>query len=174
MIFHDSSHAAQWYVLKTKYFNLKYKNQTDLKKLSDKLEIADHSNNFSDFFKSDASEKGVEKILASKLDALVYKVQLILDMRKPIKITAKIFPDQAALDNEYYRIYKTRKTMRAWYIFEFNTIYMNAQDLFPGILAHECAHAIIDHYLEIRPPRAAAEILARYVHAHLDKQAKTY
>ncbi|MCP4021097.1 MAG: hypothetical protein GY729_04590 [Desulfobacteraceae bacterium] len=112
--------------------------------------------------------------MASKLDELIEKVQLILDMRRPIKITIKIFPNQSALHNEYYKIYKKRKNLRAWYIFEFNTIYVNAQDIYAGMLAHECAHAIIDHYLEIRPPRATAEILARYVDAHLHKQVKIY
>ena len=34
-------------------------------------------------------------------------------------------------------------------------------------MAHEIAHAIIDHYLLIRPPRATAEILAHYVDEHL-------
>ena len=51
---------------------------------------------------------------------------------------------------------------------------MNARDLSAGMLAHECAHAIVDHYLAVRPPRATAEILARYVDGHLYQEAKTY
>jgi len=42
------------------------------------------------------------------------------------------------------------------------------------MLAHEIAHAIIDNYLSVRPPRATAEILARYVGKHLNKKAKVY
>ena len=37
-----------------------------------------------------------------------------------------------------------------------------------GMLAHEMAHAIIDDFLQVRPPMASAEILARYVDAHLN------
>ena len=48
-----------------------------------------------------------------------------------------------------------------------NTIYVNVDDTQEEILAHEMAHAIIDHYLLVRPPAAAAEILARYVHTHI-------
>jgi hypothetical protein len=44
---------------------------------------------------------------------------------------------------------------------------VNADDLTEGILAHEMAHSIIDHFLVIRPPKAATEILARYVDRHL-------
>ena len=59
------------------------------------------------------------------------------------------------------------RRIRSWYIFKQNAIYINAADVHEGILAHELAHAIIDHYLTIRPPRATAEILARYVDKHL-------
>ena len=45
---------------------------------------------------------------------------------------------------------------------------MNAEDVHEGMLAHEIAHSIIDHYLLVRPPRATAEILSRYVDAHLN------
>jgi hypothetical protein len=41
-----------------------------------------------------------------------------------------------------------------------NTIYLNVDDLHEELLAHEMAHAIIDHYLLVRPPPATAEILA--------------
>jgi len=58
--------------------------------------------------------------------------------------------------------------------FEFNTIYLNVQDLFSEMLAHELAHAIVDNHLSVRPPRATAEILARYVGKHLNKKAKVY
>ena len=43
-----------------------------------------------------------------------------------------------------------------------------------AIMGHEIAHAIVDNYLSVRPPRAAAEILARYVGKHLNKKAKVY
>ena len=36
-----------------------------------------------------------------------------------------------------------------------------------GMLAHEMAHSIIDHYLTVRPPKRSAEILARFVDKHL-------
>jgi hypothetical protein len=39
--------------------------------------------------------------------------------------------------------------------------------MYEGILAHEIAHSIIDNYLLILPPKATAEILARYVDEHL-------
>ena len=167
--------AGQWSTLKTKYLNVMYENERDLKTFHEKIDFSSDSGSFSSFFSANKSSgTGLEKKLTDKLDALIEKVQLILDMRKPINIIVRIYPDQTALHEAYFNIYKKKKELRAWYIFEYNTIYVNVQDLTAGMLAHESAHAIVDHFLAARPPRATAEILARYVDSHLDKEAKVY
>jgi len=165
--------AAQWKILKTRYLNLHFQNLSDLEKFDSNITPVKHSARFSNFT-PDESEKGEHGRLANKVDQLVEKVQLILDMRKPIRINIRIYPGKKALQDTYFRIFKKRRNMRAWYIFERNTIYVNVEDLFSGMLAHEIAHGIIDHFLVARPPRATAEILARYVDAHLNEEAKTY
>jgi hypothetical protein len=166
--------ARQWYTFHTKYLKLRYQSVADLKKFDGRIDYSSQGSSFSSFIGGSSSKKGFRKKMAAKLNALVEKVQLILDMRKPIKITVNIYPDKTALHDEYFQIYKTSKKLRAWYIFEYNTIYINAKDLSEGMLAHECAHAIVDHFLAVRPPRATAEILARYVDGHLTKKAKIY
>ena len=55
---------------------------------------------------------------------------------------------------------------RAWDIHALKTIYVNANDLNEDMLAHEMAHAIVDHYLLFRPPFATGEILAQYADVH--------
>ena len=165
--------AVQWKTVKTKYLNLHYQSERDLKTFDKKIKPVERLNSFSSFASGDFY-KGPHGDLAKKVDLLVEKVQLILDMRKPIKINVRIYPDKEALKKAYYQIYKKYKDLRAWYLFEYNTIYLQAGDLFSGMLAHEVAHAVVDHYLAVRPPRATAEILARYVDAHLNKEAKVY
>jgi hypothetical protein len=163
-----------WYSLRTKYLVLRYQSTDDLKAFDKKIEFAADSSSFSGFLSGNSSNKNFRTKMASRLDALVEKVQLILDMRKPIKINVKIFPDKSSLHQEYFNIYKKRGKLCAWYIYENNTIYVSVDDVFAGMFAHECAHAIIDHFLAARPPRATAEILARYVDSHLNKKAKVY
>jgi len=170
-----SAVAGQWSSLKTKYLTVMYENEKDLKTFDQNIDFSSGSGGFSSFFNSGKSSgTGFEKKLTAKLDSLIEKVQLILDMRKPIKITVRIYPDKTALHGAYFNIYKKKKELRAWYIFEYNTIYVNARDLTAGMLAHESAHAIVDNFLAARPPRATAEILARYVDSHLNKEAKVY
>ncbi len=165
--------AVQWKTVKTKYLNLHYQSESDLKKFDKKIKAVKNTGSFSSY-SSSGSTGGLHGRIAKKIDTLVEKVQLILDMRKAIKINVRIYPDKSALREAYFKIYKKDKVLRAWYLFEYNTIYVNADDLFAGMLAHEIAHAIVDHFLDVRPPRATAEILARYVDGHLNEEAKTY
>jgi hypothetical protein len=171
----SNSHAAQWKILETKYLTLRYQSSSDLNLMDKAIDFEGGSESFSSFLGKSIPDTGPHRGLIKKLNAIFEKIQLILDMRKPIKkVSVQIFPDETSLHEMYFKIYKKKRTLRAWYIFEYNTIYVNAKDLFAGMLAHEIAHAIVDNYLSVRPPRATAEILARYVDAHLNEKAKIY
>ena len=113
--------------------------------------------------------------LRKKVDALSLKVQQILDMRKKMKkVIVNIYHNEKQLHAAYYKIYGNPCRVRAWYIYEHNAIYINADDVNEGLLAHEMAHHTIDNYLSVRPPRNAAEILATYVDKHLYGEVKKY
>ncbi|OKY76352.1 MAG: hypothetical protein BM485_03695 [Desulfobulbaceae bacterium DB1] len=108
--------------------------------------------------------------ITEKIDALFMRVQEILDMRRKMeKVTIKIYPDTGSLRDVYQRLFRSKDAMRAWYLYEKNTIYVTVADVHEGMLAHEMAHAIIDHFFSVRPPSATAEILARYVDKHLTR-----
>jgi hypothetical protein len=177
--------AKKWDTLKTKYLTLTYETAEDLNLFNEKIDFSPEANNFSRFLstsqlsgpevgRKEVGRTDFEDEVIQKMDALVEKVQLILDMRKPINVIVKLYPDKTALLGAYFNIYKKKREFRAWYIFEYKTIYLNVQDLDSGMFAHELAHAIVDNYLSVRPPRATAEILARYVDRHLNEKARVY
>lgn len=176
----EAVHAQTWQTFdKSKYLIIKYQKPEDLQQFDRQIKYSGGSKSgFSGFLfnssRSSGSRENFEQRLADKLDSLFEKVQLILDMRKPIKVTVQLYPDEASLHEAYFLVYRKKGDLRAWYVFEYNTIFLNVQDMFEGMLAHECAHAIVDNFFDARPPRATAEILARYVDAHLDKEARTY
>ena len=124
---------------------------------------------FGGLFSSGPEGDDLLDAVAEKVDGIYERVQEILDMRGEIdKVTLRLYPDKAALARVYQGFTGSPELrVRAWYIYERNTIYLNVEDVHEGMLAHEIAHAIIDHYLMVRPPRATAEILARYVDEHL-------
>lgn len=156
-----------WQNLETKHTIVHYQTMKDLKKFNGKVAYVPGPWSFKRLFSAPGSD-GLKDRLKKKVDALFERVQEILDMRKKMKkVTIEIYPNKGQLYDAYFRIYKTHGRLRAWYIYEYNTIYTNVDDLHEGMLAHELAHSIIDHYLLVRPPKATAEILARYVDKHL-------
>ena len=124
---------------------------------------------------SSSDPKTLPEKLARKIDELFEKVQEILGMRKKMrKVRINLYSNSEQLGIAYQRLFKKDCGVRSWYLYEFKTIYCNVSDLRAGMLAHEMAHHIIDHYLVIRPPRSTAEILARYVDKHLNDSVKRY
>lgn len=156
-----------WLQLETRYTVISYRSSEDLRKLSDNIRYRSRvwkTGGGSSLSPGAGRDSGV----AAKVDALCERVQEILDMRRRIeKTNIRIYPDERQLHEAHQGLYREPCHVRAWYSFETNTVFLNANDLKEGILAHELAHSIIDHYLLIRPPAATAEILARYVDGHL-------
>lgn len=121
-------------------------------------------------FSSSDSNKMINKV-KKKVDALYERVQEILNMRKRMKkISINIYRNKKQLHAAYRKIYRKSRKLRAWYAYEYYTIYISLDDLHEGMLAHEITHSIVDHYLSVRPPGATAEILALYVDSHLFEQ----
>ena len=157
----------QWNVLETKHTIVHYQSSSDLKKLSQKVDFSPASWGLKGLF-AKPSPHEIRSQTKKKLDALYERVQEILDMRKRMRpVVIKIYGTKKQLHAAYDDVYGKPCQMRAWYIYETNTIYVTVEDIHEGILAHEMAHAVIDHYLLVRPPPATTEILARYVDSHL-------
>ena len=160
--------------LETRYTVIRYQSVEDLDKFNRKIDYSPEQLGFMQMF-SRSSSKDLKGEITNKVDAVYERVQNILGMRKKIKkITINIYSSDKQLYAVYlkhqdtaFRNFNSSQRLRAWYINKNNTIYLNSSDLHEGMLAHEMAHAVIDHYLLIRPPGATAEILAQYVDSHL-------
>jgi hypothetical protein len=96
-------------------------------------------------------------------------------MRKQMrKVRVRLFSNRQQLRQAYIKIYGRDSKVRGWYVYDFNTVYLNVSEVHEGMFAHELGHAIIDNFLTVRPPRATAEILARYVDKHLFEEVRQY
>ena len=169
-----ASDHINWQYLETKYTIIHYQNLEDLKKFDDKIDFSPGKWGIKNLFSSSDSKQMKGK-LARKIDALFEKVQEILDMRKRMKkVKINIYNNKRQLHDAFHKIYKKKCRIRSWYLYERKTIYSNVDDLHEGMLAHEMAHHVSNHYLIIRPPRATAEIVARYVDKHLLDEVKKY
>lgn len=158
------SSKTLWKRIETKHTIIQYETIKDLKKFDGKI-----TGEFTlkSLFSASYSKDPVGSI-KKKVDSLFERVQEILDMRgRAKKVIINLYPNKKRLHEVYSNITGRKSHVRAWYIYELNTIYINKDDVHAGMLAHEIAHSIIDHYFAARPPRATAEILARYVDKHL-------
>jgi hypothetical protein len=156
-----------WQNIETKYTIIHYQSLEILKDFDDRVNYGQQQWGFRGLFSTQSSDELIDKI-AKKVDVLFERVQEILDMRKKMKkVIINIYRDEEQLHDAYLRLYNKSCRIRAWYEYEYNTVYINVDDLHEGMLAHELGHAIIDHYLLVRPPSASAEILTRYVDKHL-------
>jgi len=174
MAFGEPSRDISWLSLETRHTIISYQSLEDLEKFNRKVEYFPGEWGITRLFFRSASDN-LEDEITKKVDAIYERVQEILDMRKRTKkVTINIYSDEKQLQGTFlklretaFRNYNTSSRIRAWYIHKNNTIYLNNDGLHEGMLAHEIAHSIIDHYLLIRPPRISAEILAQYVEKHL-------
>ena len=160
-----------WKQVETKYTVINYKSLKDLSKFNHKIIFGKESSGIENWFLRFNSDKLIQAV-GVKVDGIFNRVHQILDMnRKMSKVSINIYSNKREFDDAYFRLYDEPCQIRAWYIYDSNTIYIHVNDLHEGILAHEIAHSVIDHYLMISPPAATAEILARYVEEHLQDNA---
>ena len=159
IVFSKTSGAdlIEWEKIDTHHTIIYYQSSEDLKRFNTKIN-----------FNASTKKAALAIVISDKIDKLFKKSQQILGMHGFIKnIKIKVFKNKQQLDNAYYKIYKKRSNARAWYTHEKLTVFIQLDDIFEGMLAHEFAHAIIDHYMIVPPPGETAEILARYVDTHL-------
>ena len=167
LAFAQPSDPIEWLTLETRHTMIQYQSLKDLEKFSRKIKYKAEDFSLKQLFAASESDDFNGRLI-KKVDALFERVQEILDMRKKMnKVTIHIYKDKNQLHGAFLKIYMRPCNIRAWYEYRFNTVYINVDDVHEGMLAHELAHGIIDHYLLVRPPPATAEILARYVDSHL-------
>ncbi len=165
----ESTQTITWITLETRYTIIRFLKAENLETFSSKMDFDQKFWGLKQLF-SNKSPDTLHEEVSAKVDNLYERVQEILDMRKKSpKVYINLYPDRNLLDEVYFHIYQSKNNIRAWYIFDSNTIYVNINDVHEGMLAHEMAHSIIDHFLLVRPPAASAEILARYVDTHIHR-----
>jgi len=159
-------------VLETDYTRINYQTPTCLALLDQKL-FFQHSEPVPGSVMCTQTGNPLEKKLIQKIDTLFLQVQAILDIPAPDKkVFIHIYHDSAQLAEAYFQAYQKEATPPAWYDHNTQTISMDLTHLRAGILAHEMAHAVIDHYFGIKPSAATAEILTQYVDAHIHPPKK--
>ena len=158
---------AGWQCFATKHTVVYYQANADLEKLNKKLKLGEHS--FLGLFPA-GDPRPVKDILKDKLDYIFEDVQGQLDMYNCKSIRIRIYTNQKELNRIFYGHTFQDDDCTAFYYHKLKTVYISLERVTEGVLAHEFAHAILDHYFVIRPPTVVAELLAQHVDKHLNRR----
>ena len=161
-----SEEETGWQSVESRYFTVFYRPSVNLKKMEKKLKRRRFdvvSGGGYEYLSTNA-----EKV-AYRLDRIFERVKEILDMYpQNMNVKIKIFKDRRELIDAYEKVFGEREDIVSFYIYRHETIYTDAVDISDSVIAHEMAHAIVDHYFLIRPPETVKEMLSCYVDEHLD------
>ncbi len=156
----------EWEIIESAYFTIYYRPTADLKIIERKLR---RRRFYVGRNPRPGSLSSPEEKVAYRMDILLNRAKEILDMYPArMRLTVKIFKNQKELNDEYYQIFKKRRSLKSFYIHRFETIYTTDAAISDSVMAHEMGHAIIDHYFVVLPPEKVKEILACYVDLHLE------
>ncbi len=158
---------TEWQVFSSRFCTVFYEEGVNLKTVNRRINLR-----FSDFYNPRRFRTkevlSIEETVAEKLDAIFARTEDILDMfPSKINVTVRIYKNRNGLNAVYEEIFNEPNKAASFYIYKTNTIYTTERDVKEGILAHEMAHCIIDHYFVILPPRKIQEMLAIYADVHL-------
>ncbi len=158
--------SADWTMVESQFFTIFCPKELDMEKIHKRI-----NTRFVDVDLSAPapSKRNPEKLLAYKFDLLLKKVEAILDMYpRGIHIRVKICQNQEQLPAVGKNISGMTDSPNSFYIHRERIIYTTVGNLSEKVLCHEIAHAVIDHYFVILPPRKIQELLAMYVETHLE------
>ncbi len=159
--------SADWTMVESQFFTIFCPKELDMEKIHKRI-----NTRFVDVDLSAPapSKRNPEKLLAYKFDLLLKKVEAILDMYPMgLHVNVKIYQNAEELLRGCEGILGRVNRANSFYIHKERTIYTTLKGISEGVLSHEIAHSIIDHYFIILPPRKVQELLAMYVETHLEE-----
>ncbi|MFC1620959.1 hypothetical protein ACFL2G_01515 [Candidatus Omnitrophota bacterium] len=161
------SQEKEWNIFSTRFCDVFYEKDVNLKLVNRRINLR-----FSDFYNPrsyrEKADLSMEEVLSDKFDAVFMKVEEILDMfPSKVHVAIHIYKTKHGLNEAYEGIFGQSNTAESFYVYKTNTIYTTERAIREGLLAHEMAHCIVDHYFVILPPRKVQEMLAVYADIHL-------
>lgn len=111
----------------------------------------------------------IENRISARLQFLMMRVEDILGMKPFIpQLKIELYRTRQEMQGAYVRQGGAWIDARSFYVHKHALVFSSEQDLIDSIIAHEMAHAVIDHYFKAPPPVQVAELLAAHVDEHLE------
>jgi len=159
-LFFTSVYAGE---LNSRYTTIIYSNESQLRRFNKEIKMGSLS-----YLMRNKVSISFEDEIKNKMDVLIEKVESILEMYpREIRISIILLDSDKEVQGIYHKKYGRNVDFIAFYSPKDKTIYLSINDVELAVLAHELAHAVIDHYYGITTPTKIHEVLAQYVESHL-------
>ena len=155
-----------WHNLESKHVSIYYKSPDELEKFTSRIRPKKYTKTVDDLYMS--SSRYSPNDPAAIVDRLFLRVQRILGMRVAgLRVRIMVHPGQDEITEQFKRYMGYEMKSPAFYFKRKNTIHVHLERLHAGILAHEMAHAVIEHSLGAPRGSHASETLCRYVDSQI-------
>jgi hypothetical protein len=159
-----SVHGGHCAELKTRYGTIHYGNEKLLRDFDGEVSLRSLS-----YLTRGKKNETVGDEVVNKVDIIVGRVEAVLEMfPKNLSLTVTLLPSEKEVQRIYREKYGVDVDYIAFYSPKDETIYISVNDARLGVLAHEVAHAVIDHYFGVSPPAKIHEVLSQFVESHLE------
>lgn len=149
--------------IETKYAIITYRDQQDLRRFNDELDIGRYSSQI----KAGLGDT-IESEFTSKIDFIVEKVMAVLDMFPAhLKFSIVIRPTEKEVQKDFRDIYHVDVTYIAFYSPDQNKVFYSVNNANIKVVAHEIGHVIVENYFNISPPQRIHEVLAQFAAKHM-------
>jgi hypothetical protein len=164
LFFAASLSTAHGLELKTRYTTIVYKTEDLLRKFNKEVSLGSLS-----YIMRNTRSITAEDEAKNKVDVIIEKVESLLEMfPKNLKFRMMLLPGEKDVQRVYREKYRTEVDYIAFYSPQDETVYVSVEDVRRGVLAHELAHVVIDHYYGVPTPVRIHEILAQFAESHLE------
>ncbi len=147
-----------------KYVTLHYSSRELLKKCNEELDLGRklgrHIQN--------RNIVTIEDEVLAKLDTIMEKAEVVLDMFPDnLRINVVLLASADDVSRVFAQKYGKSANHIAYYSLSEDTIYVSVENARLEVIAHEMAHAIVDHYFTERPPYNIHELMAQFAEKHI-------
>ncbi len=155
--------------IESKFFKVSYKPDVSLEGLVTQLNVSKSDEILANLSVDNSS---TSKQLATMLDVLFNRASDVLDMHiYSFKGEIKVFATRQELTDFYNNLFHTALpcTGYAFYLADYNSIYVSAEYFRREVIGHEIGHAVMSNYFVVQPSVKIQEVLAGYVEYQLKK-----
>ena len=159
-----ASTAVNGQEIETHYATLVYDNVEYLRQFNNRVLSQDMSCRISHHVDVEEADEA-----RCRLDATVDRVEAILNIfPRSLHFTLVLLPSGRDVQNVYTWKYGKGPDYIGFYSPVDNTVYISANDVRIGVLAHELTHVILDKYFHRALPATIQEVIAHYVESQIN------